>query len=213
MSRAASAPIELYVRAGAHPREGASSRNAGGCRRVAVAEIAASDCCGPPDRFVPLSAVRCVTALATPLSRRGSHGGDPLDTQELVPARPSGRSLRAEHDRQATERWRRCSCGNEGHPIRAGPTGDRKPAQLARRMAIRAASWPPGARRTRVGTSRSTEMTITRAVLVLESAAPDDPSGRAYAASPRGPNGDRQAAASRPRSRSRRRSEPARGGR
>ena len=56
-------------------------------------------------------------------------------------------------------------------------------------------------------------MTITRAVLVLEPAAPDDPSGRARAVSPPRTNGDRQAAASRPRSRSRRRSEPARGGR
>ena len=99
----------------------------------------------------------------------------------LCPAR----LLSAEHDRQATERSRRSFRfrGNGGGPIRR-PNGRSQAAQPARRMGIRAASWPPVASRTRAGTSRSTGMMITRSVLVLESAAPDDPSGRAYAVSP-----------------------------
>ena len=52
-----------------------------------------------------------------------------------------------------------------------------------------------------------------RSVLVLEPAAPPDPQDGHRPCRPRGPDGDRQAVASRPRSRSRRRSAPARGGR
>ena len=72
------------------------------------------------------------------------------------------RLLSAEHDRQATERWRRSFRfrGNGGGPIRR-PNGRSQAAQLAQRMGTRAASWPSVASRTRAGTSRSTGMMIT----------------------------------------------------
>jgi hypothetical protein len=113
----------------------------------------------------------------------------------LCPAR----LLSAEHDRPGTERWRRCFRGNAGGPIRR-PNGRSQAAQLAQRTGIRAAS-------------RSTGMMITRAVWC--SSPPLRPTLRMGMG--RIARADHMAivkpSAFRPRSRSRRRSAPARDGR
>jgi hypothetical protein len=83
-------------------------------------------------------------------------------------------ALRAEHDRQASGLRRWCFCGNEGRPIRR-PSGRSQAAQLPRPRGFQAVSCPFLASRTPRGTSRLTRITITRAELVLESAAPPDP--------------------------------------
>ncbi len=86
----------------------------------------------------------------------------------------TGRSPCAEHDRQASGLRRWCFCGNEGRPIRR-PSGRSQAAQLRRPLGIQAVSCAFLASRTTPGSSRLTRVPITRAELVLESAAPPDP--------------------------------------
>ena len=87
----------------------------------------------------------------------------------------------AKHGRQGTERWRRCFRGTGAVQF----AGQRAIASSSAGAAYGNPGGPLPVRRQpyKSGDQPSIGRLITRAVLVLESAAPPDPSGRAYAVS------------------------------